>query len=122
MHVEPIRPEPAPGTRGPAAERAGKRLVAALQEMVGGCAELLAMGERAWASATFSGARHTITLRFKGTEDCEVADVFIEALPEHEFALPGLLVADAQIRSVTFDSLPAPAMTVDAELLVLNED
>ncbi len=105
-----------------AAERAGKRLVTALQEMVGGRAEVLALEERAWASATFSGARHTVTLRFTGTADCETADVFIEALPEHEFSLHGLLVADAQVRAVTYDSLPQPTMTVEAELLVLNED
>lgn len=118
MYVDPIRPEPIPR----AAERAGKRVVSALQEMVGGIAELLAMEERAWASATFSGARHTVTLRFHGTDDCEAADRFIEALPEHEFALPGLLVADAQVRAVTYGSLPEPVMTVEAELLVLNED
>lgn len=118
MSVEAARPQPA----SRAAERAGKRIVTALQGMVGDCAELLAMEERAWASATFSGARHTITLRFTGTKDCEVADVFIEALPEHEFGLPGLLVADAQVRAVTYDCLPQPTMTIAAELLLLNED
>ncbi len=130
MYSDSSRPVPPPPTseraseRAPkrAAERAGRRVLAALQEMVGTCAELLAMEERPWASATFSGARHTITLRFTGSEDCETADGFIEALPEHEFGLPGLLVADAQVRSVIFDSLPQPTMTITAELLLLNED
>lgn len=118
MYVDTARPGPASS----AAERAGKRLVTALQDMVGGCADLLALEERAWASATFSGARHTVTLRFTGAEDCETADIFVEVLPEHEFGLPGLLVADAQVRAVTYDCLPQPSMTVEAELLVLNED
>ena len=51
MYVDPIRPGPIPR----AAERAGKRVACALQEMVGGIADLLAMEERAWASATFFG-------------------------------------------------------------------
>lgn len=122
MHVDSTRPVPPPRAVERAAERAGRRVLTALQEMVGECAELLAMEERAWASATFSGARHTITLRFTGSADCETADGFIEMLPEHEFALPGLLVADAQVREVTFDSLPEPRMTIVAELLLLNED
>ncbi|WP_234028693.1 hypothetical protein [Pseudoblastomonas halimionae] len=118
MYIDPIRPAPV----SVAAERAGKRVVAALQEMAGGCAELLAMEERPWASATFSGARHTITLRFHGSADCETADGFIETLPEHEFTLAGLLVADAQVRAVTYENRPEPVMTVEAELLLLNED
>ena len=117
MYVDPIRPEPGPR----AAERAGKRVVSALQEMVGGIAELLAMEERAWASATFSGARHTVTLRFHGTDDCEAADRFIEALPEHEFALPGQLVADASVSAVDHALAPSPRLTVTCELLLLED-
>lgn len=46
---------------------------------------------RPWASATFSGARHSLLLGF-GSAQC--AEHAARALPESEFDLPGHLVAD----------------------------
>ena len=102
--------------RGP-----GARLLEAVLVLAGAEAELVSHGERPWASATFSGARHTIALTFHGTDGVAAAEHFIEALPDHEFAIPGQLVADAAIREVKLDMLHAPRFEVEAELLLLEE-
>jgi len=78
--------------------------------------------EKAWSSATFSGARHTIVLHFAGEDGIARGEALIAALPDHEFAIPGRLVADAAIIAVDHrQEGPAAAMTVEAELLLLDE-
>lgn len=49
---------------------------------------------RRWASATFSGARHEVTVEFP---DGEAAIRWLDALPEAEIILRGHLVADAVV-------------------------
>lgn len=79
-------------------------------------------GEKAWSSATFSGARHIIVLHFAGVDGIAGGEAFIAALPDHEFDIPGRLVADAAIISVDHRQQGHDAtMTVEAELLVLDE-
>jgi hypothetical protein len=102
--------------RGPA-----ERLRAAIAELAGPDAQITAHSLRPWASITFSGARHTIALLFEGADAMPAAEAFLDALPEHDFAIPGQLVADAAIRSVDHGLLPAPRMAVTAELLLLEE-
>lgn len=96
------------------------RLLNAVLELASGRAELLRHAERPWASSTFTGSRHTISLRFAG-EAVEAGEAFIAALPEHEFAIPGQLVADAAITSVEHEMLPEPSMQIEAELLLLED-
>ena len=47
-----------------------------------------------WASATFSGARHTFTLSAPASD---AFAAWLAALPEHDFALRGHLVADLTV-------------------------
>lgn len=96
-------------------------LLSALLELAEGKAELLRHSERPWASITFSGSRHTVSLAFTGLEAVAAGERFMEALPEHEFAIPGQLVADAAVVSVEHETLPEPRMSVVAELLLLEE-
>ena len=49
---------------------------------------------RAWASVTFTGARHELTLRVEGAEAETVAERFLGHLDVAEFALPGHIMAD----------------------------
>jgi len=84
-------------------------------------AEILSHSEKAWASVTFSGTRHRIELRFCGAEAVEAGEHFISFLPEHEFVIPGQLVADAAVTDVEHKLLPEPEMRVTAELLLLEE-
>lgn len=96
-------------------------LLSALLDLAGEKGELLRHSERPWASATFLGTRHTVGLSFTGLAGAEAGERFIETLPEHEFTLPRLLVADAKVTSVTHELLPEPKLTVEVELLLLDD-
>ncbi len=96
-------------------------LLSALLELGGGKAELIRHSERAWASVTFSGSKQVVVLAFSGCEAVAAGEVLIDALPEHEFTLPRLLVADAAVVRVEHVVLPQPRLEVELELLVLDE-
>ena len=106
------------GTR---ARRPWLPLLAAVMELAGANAELVRHRERAWASITFSGSRHTMLLAFSGSEAVRAGEVFIAALPDHEFAIPRQLVADATVVSVEHSVLPQDRLIVEIELLLLED-
>lgn len=97
-------------------------VLAALLKLGEGKAELIRHTECAWASVTFAGTRHTIVLAFSGVDAVAAGERLIGALPEHEFAIPGQLVADASVISVEHAMLPEPRLVIEAELLLLEED
>jgi hypothetical protein len=97
------------------------RLREVLAELAQGHAQVLTHHETAWASVTFAGTRHRIELAFEGAEAVAAGESFIALLPEHEFALPGQLVADAAVLAVDHRLAPEPKLTVTAELLLLEE-
>jgi hypothetical protein len=97
------------------------RLREALCELAQGQAHVLAHGETAWASVTFSGTRHRVDLAFEGAGAIEAGECFIALLPEHEFAIPGQLVADATVVEVDHRMAPEPRLALTAELLLLEE-
>ncbi|MGB3739868.1 MAG: hypothetical protein WA948_11025 [Pontixanthobacter sp.] len=99
----------------------GKRLRRAIETMIGACGVVTRHTEAPWASITFAGARHTLELRFEGVAGVAGGEGFIEALPDHEFTLPGQIVADAAIVSVDHSLLPQPLMIVTCELLLLHD-
>jgi hypothetical protein len=96
-------------------------LLSALLELAEGKAELLRHAERAWASITFSGSRHTVALAFTGAEAIAAGERFVEALAEYEFDIPRYLVAEAAVISVVHETLPEPRMSVEVELLLLED-
>lgn len=96
-------------------------LLSALLELARGQAELIQHSERAWASATFSGTRHTVKLAFAGTEAVQTGEAFIAALPDHEFAVPRQLVADAAAIAADHVLLPQPRLEVELQLLLLDD-
>ena len=96
-------------------------LVTAVMRLAGDRAELIRHGETPWASITFSGSRHKIALAYRGAEAVAAGEAFISALSEHEFEIPGQLVADAAIASAEHELLPEPCLIVEAELLLLEE-
>lgn len=67
-----------------------------------------------WASATFTGARHRLTLRASHSTALER---WLAELPEHDFALPGHVVADLLVagsrRSDTTVTIDIEALTVE---------
>ena len=96
------------------------RLREALLELAQARATILSHDEKAWASVTFAGARHRLELAFDGAEAVAAGELFVAFLPEHEFALPGQLVADAAVTAVDH-RLEPPRMQVSCELLLLEE-
>lgn len=97
------------------------RLLEAVLMLAGEHGELMCHAERPWASATFSGTRHTFTLAFPGEEGVAAAEDFIATLPDHEFIISGRLVADAGISEVTQTALPHPSTMVEADILLLDD-
>lgn len=107
--------------RGPR-RGATERLREELKALAGGHAEFLAHSEKSWASVTFAGTRHRLDLAFTGEDAVAAAETFIACLPEHEFAIPRQLVADAAVTSVDHRIGPDPRMEVRLELLLLDEE
>ena len=67
------------------------------------------------------GTRHDVVLAFSGAEAVAAGEAFLDALPEHEFAIPRQLVADATVLSVEHTALPDPRLVVEVQLLLLEE-
>lgn len=112
-------------TLAASAQRKGRRpwlsLLTALFDLSGGKAELLRHSERSWASATFAGTKHMVALAFTGMDGVDSAEALIEALPDHEFRIPGQVVADALVVSIDQAALPQPRMVLELELLLLED-
>jgi hypothetical protein len=73
-----------PGRRRPWAP-----LLSALISLAGGKAELLRHVERPWASVTFSGTRHMVTLAFTGAEAVVAANCSSPRCPNTNSRFPG---------------------------------
>jgi hypothetical protein len=105
----------------PGRRRPWQVLLTAVMRLAGGKAELLRHVERPWASVTFAGTRHTITLAFTGHDAVAEADLFLNGLPDHEFAIPRQVVADAAVVAVAHETTPQPKLTVEVEMLLLED-
>lgn len=103
-----------------AARTTAERLREALSALAEGHGTVERQTECAWASITFEGARHTVELAFAGPDAVEAGERFVAALPDHEFAIPGHLVAEATIVEVDHRLIPEPRMAVRCELLLLK--
>ncbi len=101
---------------------AGERLLRELRDLAGPWVEVISHDDAPWASITFTGARHTVVLRFSGSEAVSDGERFIATLPDHEFRLRSQLVADASVTRVDHEVLPAPLMEVECTLLLLDQD
>ncbi len=86
-----------------------------------GRADLLTHEETAWSSITFAGTRHELMLDFNGAEEVAAGEDFVANLPEHEFTIPGQLVADATISEVDHRFGADERMVVTVVLLLLED-
>ena len=105
----------------PRARGSSARLRDALLELAAGEASILSHSEKSSASITCAGTRHRFELAFNGEAAVQAGELFIVFLPEHEFMLPGQLVADAAVTAVDHRLAPEPKMLVSVELLVLDD-
>lgn len=71
------------------------RVTAQILELAGPAASVTEASFRPWASATFLGAHHRVTIRFTGPDHCHKAEAFAGILPDAEFSISGHIVADA---------------------------
>lgn len=105
----------------PGRRRPWRALLSAVTGLADGKGEILRHVERPWASVTFAGTRHRIALAFSGAEAIAAGEAFIAALPEHEFAIPKQVVIEATAVSVEHQMVPEPKLTVEVELLLLED-
>ena len=92
---------------------AGTRLARALEAGArgAGCAvRVAAASERSWASATFTGAHHLLTLE---AVPSPALTAWLRSLPNAQFVLPGHVVADLTVRGVP-DGAEVSALTLEA--------
>ena len=120
MSSEARTPAP-PRNRTNSRRSATDHLRRALMDLCDHRGQVLTHTEKAWASITFAGTRHRLALLFAGAEAVAAAERFIACLPDHEFAIPGQLVADAGIVEVEHRMVPNPRLVVRCELLLLDE-
>ena len=105
----------------PRARKSGsERLREALIALADGHARMSTHREKSWASITFAGARHHVELVFEGAVAVAAGERFIAELPDHEFAIPGQLVAEATVAEVDH-RLDPPSMRITCELLLLED-
>ena len=76
-----------------------QRLIHILLRQLGPGAELIEAQEREWASATFNGARHILHFRLPLLAAAAAPPVALAGLADHEFTLPGQIVADCLVSS-----------------------
>jgi len=93
----------------------------ALLVLADGAGELTRHEEAPWSSITFTGTRHEVEFQFTGHAAVEAGETFIAQLPEHEFRIPGQLVADASVREVDHRFGAEERMVVTCVLLLLEE-
>jgi hypothetical protein len=90
---------------------AGAKLLRALRASAAlhGCDfELAASINRRWASATFVGGRHELTI----THGADAAAIqWLAGLPEAELSLPGHLVADLEVAATESDAAAGRRVT-----------
>ena len=74
-----------------------------------------------WHSLTFDGERHEISMRFTGPGAEREADRMLDGLEEHEFTLPGAIVADISVagRCVGLDD---GSVSIAIEALTISSD
>lgn len=78
------------------------RLLRAVLALAGQGSEITSSSSRRWSSATFTGARHGLTLHLAGADARDRAHRLAETLPEAEFLLAGHVVADISVESQAY--------------------
>jgi hypothetical protein len=78
---------------------------------------------RAWASATFVGARHELSLRLEGSKADEAAKDFVAGLAAAEFPLKGHIVADMHVTAEERGTAPGgePYVRLRIEALTVED-
>lgn len=74
-----------------------------------------------WRSLTFTGERHTLSLRVPGPESSRVVERMCDGLEDAEFSIPGIIVADIAVAGTPSRALDGSTrLTIEA--LTVSED
>ena len=73
-----------------------------------------ALTSRPWASITFAGERHKLTLCLPGPGAQAAVDAFLEGLEDREFALRGHILVDIEVTGMQRDGDGQIRLTVEA--------
>lgn len=103
-------------SRGPDAATLLERALIRSAEAAGCAVTIPASEVQRWASATFAGARHALTLAAQASLQLSS---WLSALPEAEFTLRGHLVADLTVTRVARNG---HAVSVELEILTVEEN
>ena len=108
----------------PGANAVATQLIRQLYGIFGHQAILIAAHQRDWASATFSGARHSIDWLLPCGPIADAEPASIASLAEHQFNLPGQIVADCigELGSLSIDDGERWWRAVRVELLTVAAD
>ncbi|HYD13071.1 MAG TPA: hypothetical protein VEC11_09505 [Allosphingosinicella sp.] len=95
---------------------AGAELQRALRAGFGalGAAVTIQVASRPWASITFAGERHRLTLRLPGPGAQAAVDSFLAGLEEREFALRGHILADIEAAGIEREADGQIRLTLEA--------
>lgn len=93
-------------SRGPDAATLFARALIASARAADIAVQIVASDWERWASATFTGARHMLTVK---AVPCPAFDAWLAALPEADLPIRGHLVADLTVLGVTHGSGEAVA-------------
>ena len=77
-----------------------RRVIGANFVNLGAAVTFEALTSRPWASITFAGERHKLTLCLPGPGAQAAVDAFLEGLEDREFALRGHVVADNEATGI----------------------
>ncbi|HEX8302027.1 hypothetical protein [Sphingomonas sp.] len=102
-------------SRGPDAATLIERGLIASAEAAGCAVTIPACDCTRWASATFVGAQHRLTLKARASVEL---DAWLVVLPEAEFAFRGHLVADLAVTRV---SREGDTVTIQIEALTVED-
>lgn len=109
---------------GPALSRATAALLRALVSRSGTCRDHVLLTEVRsvdWRSLTFDGERHYISMRFTGPGAASEAERMLENIGEHEFDLPGAILADIAVTG-RCAGLNDGSVSVALEALTISSD
>ena len=79
----------------------GAMIVSQLEALSGARATVTLNRERPWASITFAGTRYSLAIVSADGAEPETMQALAQALPNHEFAIPGHFLADILITEQT---------------------
>ncbi len=90
----------------------GSSLANQIEALVGDRAIVTLQRERLWASITFAGTRHSLSVEWAGVADLAAVENLANALPVHEFAIPGYFIADILVTEQSAARLLVEALSI----------